>query len=392
MESKLTLLSQIFQLIPEPILAPILDKYEVKSNAQRYGYRTQLLCLLLCHLGQADSLRDVVHALTTMRDDLPILKASHVPSKSAFSYMNRVRPWQFFQDLYLALYKHFYGNTSLDSLAAPIYALDSTTISLCLKTYNWAHFRSTKGGIKLHTLLDLKSCLPAFVHITKANRHDATQMNQFVLPEGSWVIMDRGYVDYARLSVLHDRKVNFVVRSKENLRLETLVTHKTNVATPEVLYDKEVKPIRTASESQYGHKLRLVGVMDPQTGRKIELLTNNTEVQAAQLGQLYRARWQVENFFKHLKQHLVVKSFIGSNDNAVMSQIWTGLISILLTKYVQKKAKDQRAFSNTINHIRIHLMTKQSLYECLKWPFGKKKKKIKRIKNNQYIQQKIPGT
>jgi IS4 transposase len=204
--------------------------------------------------------------------------------------------------------------------------------------------------------------------------------------------MDRGYVDYSRLSTLHKRKVKFVVRSKENLKLDILVTREVDPSTPEVLFDREVKPIRTASEAQYGHKLRLVGVKDLKTGRTIEILTNDTEIEASQLGQLYRARWQVENFFKHLKQHLAVKSFIGTNENAVMSQIWTGLIAVLLTKYVQKKAKDQRAFSNTINHIRIHLMTKESLYECLKWPLGKKKIRIKQSKTNKYSQMKLPGT
>ena len=374
MDSKLTLLSQIFKLIPEHIISELCAKHDVKSNAQLYGYKTQLICLLLCHFGQADSVRDVAYAYQGLKEDLGELGIiGEAPSKSAFSYMNRKRSWHFFKDLYLALYNHLFGNKALDSISGQVYALDSTTISLCLKTFNWAHFRSTKGGLKLHTLLELKSCVPAFVHVTTANKHDATQMDKFDVPQDSWIVMDRGYVDYARLNKLNSGGIHFVVRSKENLVFDTVQELTVPKESPEVIFDRLVVPNRTASAEQYPQNLRLVQVKDLETGKEIELLTNNVKAEASLLGQLYRSRWQVENFFKLLKQHLVVKSFIGTNENAVMSQIWSALISILLTKYIQKQAKDKRHFSNTICHLRINLMTRSSLYECLKWPLHKRR-------------------
>lgn len=391
MESKLTLLSQIFKLIPEHILSELCAKYDVKSNAQLYGYKTQLICLLLCHFGQADSVRDVAYAYQGLKEDLGELGIiGEAPSKSAFSYMNRNRSWRFFKDLYMALYKHMFGNSALDSISGQVYALDSTTISMCLKTFNWAHFRSTKGGLKLHTLLELKSCVPAFVHVTTANKHDATQMDKFDLPVESWLVMDRGYVDYTRLNKLNAGGIHFVVRSKDNLVFDTIEERLVPEEASEVIFDRLVVPNRTASAEQYRQNLRLVQVKDLETGKEIGLLTNNMTTDAAHLGQLYRSRWQIENFFKLLKQHLVVKSFIGTNENAVMSQIWSALIAILLTKYIQKQARDKRHFSNTICHLRINLMTRSSLYECLKWPLHKKRTSKKSNKEPPKNQLNIP--
>jgi hypothetical protein len=381
MESKITLLAQIFKLIPDELVSALSKKYVKPSNARSFCPKAHLFSLLLCHLGQADSLRDISVALGSISTDLEKLGIHKIPTKSTLSYNNRNFNWEFFKDVYLGLYNRFYPNRVLDGFSEQVFALDSTTISLCVNTFDWAHFRSTKGGIKLHTLLELKNCLPAFIHMTNANRHDAPEMTNFEIPARSWVVMDRGYVDYGRLKVINDGKINFVVRSKDNLKFDIVSSKETT--SPEVISDQIVTPTRTASSSQYNANLRLVKVKDLENGLELELLTNNTEVSASQIGQLYKSRWKVETFFKCIKQNLTIKTFIGTNDNAVMCQVWSAMIAVLLTKYIKETAKEDRPFSNLINYIRMHLMTRASLYKCLKWPWNVKTINEDLLPNNE---------
>lgn len=377
MELNLALVTQIFKLIPEDILSALLKQYDRRSSATKYTLRHHLLVLLFSHLGAADSVRDVANALTSLGEqDLKAIGIKELPSKSTISYQNRRLDWTFFKELYLALYKHFYPHNGLDKVSERVYALDSTTISLCLDSFEWAKFRTTKGGVKVHTWLELKNTLPAYVHITNANKSDSGLMTHFDIPKKSWLVMDRGYVKYPGLNALSEKGVYFVVRSKEKMVFDTITELELDAKHPEVLKDQLVEPIRTASQDAYTGDLRLVEVKDPKTDKTITLLTNNTMAEAFQIGQLYRSRWNVESFFKTIKQNLSIKSFLGTNENSVLSQIWAGFIAMLLVKQTMQMSKEKKVVANQICYLRVHLMTRASLYEMLKWPLSRKKSRL----------------
>lgn len=391
MALNLALVTQIVKLIPESLLAPLLKQYDRKANATRYTLRHHLLVLLFSHLGGADSVRDIANALTSLGEhDAKELGITELPSKSTISYQNRRLNPDFFKELYLALYRHFYPSTGLNEDTQRVYALDSTTISLCHQTFDWAKFRSTKGGIKLHTWLELRYAMPAFVAITNAKKSDSKMLDAFELPKKSWLVMDRGYLDYLMLNTLNRKDVYFVVRSKEHLTFDQVLDQVLDPQHPEVISDQLVEPTRTASLNKYSGDLRLVEVKDSQTGKSIQLLTNNTSVSASQIGQLYRSRWDVESFFKTIKQNLNIQTFLGTNENAVMSQVWAGLISMLLVKYITDQSKEKRVFSNQMCYLRVHLMTRASLYEILKWPLSRKKLKARNPDLPQNIQIPLP--
>jgi len=247
--------------------------------------------------------------------------------------------------------------------------MDSSTISLCLKSFDWAHFRQRKGGVKLHTVLDYDTCLPVFVHQSEAKVHDSKAAGLFNWPRGCVGVFDRAYVDFGFLNDLDSRKVKFVTRIKTNVDYEVLEEYYDGQQDPVTEVDQDIRLTGKTASSKYPKTLRLVVVYDDKEGRWLKLLTNDMSWTADHVGQLYRLRWEIEVFFKQLKQLLRIKTFIGTSENAVRIQIWTAMIAMLLLKYLKQKAKHKWYLSNLTSFLRLNLFVKINLWEWLNKPY-----------------------
>jgi hypothetical protein len=257
-------------------------------------------------------------------------------------------------------------------LKRKIFLLDSTLINLCLEIFDWAKYRARKGAIKLHTVLDYDGCLPVFVEMTDGLKHDTTVAKQFTFPAGSVVVADRGYLDFPLMKQWDDEQVFFVIRCKESVRFIEMEDQTKSRKMPgyenirgDLVGELELDP----SYKKYPKKLRMVVVYDPQTDQYLELLTNNFNWTATTVAQLYKNRWDIENFFKDIKTHLKIKSFVGTSANAVLIQIWTALITIALMKGFKAIAKHKWHLSNLINFLRLNLFVKIELQYWLDHPF-----------------------
>jgi hypothetical protein len=290
------------------------------------------------------------------------------------SYINGKRNWELFKEYYFALLQHFSALAKFRQakfrIKSKIYLLDSTTISLCLSLFDWAIYRQKKGAIKLHTVLDYDSCLPVYVHMTDGRIHDAKAAKRLLFPSGSVVVCDRAYLDFAMLNNWTQNKVKFVTRLKSNTKytvIESFETDKKN--SPNILSDENIIFTESKSQEKYPGKLRLVTVCNEENGEILLLLTNNFIWTAKTISELYKSRWQIEIFFKEIKQLLKIKSFVGTSPNAVMIQIWTAMITMLILKYLKKIGKHPWCLSNLIAFLRLNLFVKNELQLWLDNPF-----------------------
>lgn len=252
-----------------------------------------------------------------------------------------------------------------------IYLLDSSTVDLCLSLFDWAHFRQKKGAMKLHTVLDFDGCLPAFMDVSEGKKHDVRAAHDMRFPSGSIVVADRAYVDFEWMNELDRQGVFFVIRGKENIKfeLEEQLFRPSDATNKSIEYDWHVSLSNSGTRKKYGKQLRMVQVWDEETDQYLEILTNNFTWTASTIAELYRRRWSIESFFKDIKTHLKIKSFIGTSLNAVMIQIWTALITILLLKLLQKEAKYKWHLSNLVAFVRLNLFVKIDLKLWLDKPF-----------------------
>jgi hypothetical protein len=297
--------------------------------------------MLFCQLAQAKSLREICGGLASCMGKLRHLGMKDAPNKSTLSYANAHRPWEMYRDL-------FYETLDSCKKATPgkhkfrfknkLLSLDSSTISLCLSLFPWAKFRRTKGAVKLHLLLDHDGYLPAFAHITNGKKHDVTIARKVPLAPGSIVAMDRGYNDYSLFAYWTSNRIFFVTRLKENADY-TVIEEKSVPMNRNILADQLIQFTGYKARKNCPNILRRVVVWDKEENREIVLLTNHLDFGATTISAIYKDRWQIELFFKALKQNLKVKTFVGTTENALYIQIWTALIAILLIKYLQFKSK-----------------------------------------------------
>lgn len=367
-----TLFSQILALLPREIIQAIVDKHSSDKHSKGISTHHHLVSMLFCQFSGAQSLREISNGLRSATGNLNHMGLSFAPSKSSLSYLNKHRSWEVFRDIYFALQNHFSAYlqrnkaTSKLRIKGKIFALDATTVSLCLEAFDWAHYRTSKGGIKLHTLLDFDGCMPAYLHLTPAREHEAKIAKQISIPQGSVVVADRGFLDFALMSKWEKEKVRFVVRSKDNVKYEVLEQLPRRADRPHILADEKV------AVSGYEKPLRLVLVQvedDKGQPEQMELLSNNFSWTADTIRELYKQRWLVEIFFRDIKQHLKIKSFIGCSENAVLTQIWTALITMLLLKVLKKKAEYEWCLSNLVAFLRLNLFVKIDLTHWLNKPF-----------------------
>jgi hypothetical protein len=299
-----------------------------------------------------------------------------VPSRSSISYINEHRNWQMFRELYLQLKEVFQKDglylqrKKFKEISRKIYMLDSTVITLCLKVFDWATYRNQKGAIKLHTLLDYDGCLPTYVYMSAGSQSDVRHSQYMVLPAHSVVVMDRGYQSFRMYRQWTERDIYFVTRLKETINYLSLEERELpNDSAENIMKDEIIELKEEETKKDYPDKLRRIAVYDDKQDRTIIILTNNFSWTAETVAELYKQRWSIEIFFKELKQHLKIKSFIGTNENAMWIQIWTAMITMLLLRYMREIAKYSWNLSNLVGFIRINLFVKMDLVLWLNKPF-----------------------
>jgi hypothetical protein len=321
--------SQLMDVIPKYEFRKIVDHHKGDYRAQKLSCRDQLLCMCFGQLTFRDSLRDLTSTLSALgsrRYHMGI--KTHVPL-STLSYANAHRPWQIYQDLAMVLIdqaQHLYGK---DEMTESIKILDSSTIDLCLSLFPWAEFRQQKAAIKLHTMMDLQGSIPTFIHISDGKTHDVNILDMIPIGAGSIYIMDRGYLDFERLYHLHRQGGRFVIRAKKNLRFYRKSSTPIE-ATGGLQCDQRIRLTGYQSKQDYPESLRRVRLIDQENDQDIVLLTNITHCDASQIADYYKSRWQIELFFKWIKQNLRIKAFYGQSINAVKTQIWIAISTYLI--------------------------------------------------------------
>ncbi len=370
-----SLFSQLLHHFPRTEFAQLVSKHQAERRAKGFTCWTQLVSMLFCHMAHADSLREICGGLACCLGKLKHLGISKAPNKSTLSYANRHRPAALFEELFWTMAYRFRQNGGLGRRKTKfrfknkLLSLDSTTISLCLSLFPWAQFRRAKGGVKVHVLLDHDDYMPSFALITEAKRHDRTVARRFRLKPGSIVAFDRAYNDYVLFSQWTENGIFFVTRQKENAVYE-VVEERDIPQYRSILSDQIIRFTGVKAEEKCPHLLRRVVVWDKVKEREIVLLTNHLDFGASTIAAIYKDRWEIEIFFKTLKQHLKVKTFIGTSENALRIQIWTALIALLLLKYLHHLSKFGWSMSNLATMLRLNLFTYRDLLDWLHNPFG----------------------
>ncbi len=382
MAVNISLFAQIIQQIDRSNFNSLVKKHDTDKANKGFDSWTHLVSMLFCHFAKSCSVRDISNGLRSATGNLNHLGVQKAPSKSSISYQNARRNSDLFKDFYFALLKHFGQHLKIPRsklrIKAPIHLLDSTTISLCLSLFDWAQFRTKKGAVKMHTLLDYDGGLPIYVNITNGKTGDNKGAYDIPIQKGAVIVADRYYNDFPMLNVWDSTGAFFVIRHKDNLKYEQIKERELPCKGKQhILIDEEIKLSNKGSQEKYPKKLRRVAVWDEENEQVIEVITNNFKWSADTISQLYKARWTIEIFFRDLKQLLHIKTFIGTSENAVKIQIWTSLITILILKVLRNIASHPWYLSNLVAFIRLNLFVKIDLYEWLNNPFCKPPKRAK---------------
>jgi transposase len=354
-----------------------LPLHEFRKCVRRYGgdYKVQsfscldqFLCLSFAQLTYRESLRDIEICLRPFSSRLYHSGFRGRISRSTLAYANETRDWRIYADFAQILIQHARALYASDSFGVDLnqtaYAFDSTTIDLCLSLFPWAKFRKHKAAVKLHTLIDLRGSIPCFIYITDGKVHDVNALDQLVLEPGAFYIMDRGYIDFARLHVFVQSAAFFVTRAKRNMDFIRLDYRPVDKSTG-LRSDQTIRLRGFNAGKDYPDALRLIHFVDPATKKNLIFLTNNFMLPALTIPQLYKSRWQVELFFKWIKQYLRIKSFYGTSENAVKVQIWTAICIYLLVAILKKKLNIPRSLGEILQILSISIFEKNDLYQSL---------------------------
>ena len=358
--------TQVTEFLPQRIFDKLVIKYDGNKYIKHFSCWNQLLCMVFGQLTNRDSLRDLLVAINAHSGKSYHLGFGKNITLSNLAKANMNRNSKIFEEFAYHLIAVARKDRSNDDfqIKGQVYAFDSTTIDLCLSVFWWARFRKNKGGIKLHTLLDINTQIPAFVHITPAAVHDMNAMDCLVYEAGAYYVLDRGYVDYTRLFKITKHSAFFVVRAKGNLRFSRMYSRKFD-KTSGVRCDQIGKLSGFYVSQDYPDKLRKVKFYDQDTDRTFFFLTNNFDLSAAQVAFLYKKRWEIELFFKWIKQHLKVKAFWGTSENAVRIQIYSAIIAYCLVAIVGAKLKVERSTYEILQVLGISLLDKTPINELL---------------------------
>ena len=360
--------AQLTDFLPRRQFDSIVEKYSGNKYVKSFTCWNQMLCMVFGQLTACESMRDLMLVLEAHQSKCYHLGLGSTVTRTNLGKANRNRSCKIFEEFaYLLIEnarKSYYKDDFEIAIDGNVYAFDSSTIDLCLSVFWWAEFRKHKGGIKLHTLYDVKTFVPSFMLITPAIMHDVNAMDWLHYESGSAYIFDRGYVDFSRLYRIDQSQAWFVIRGKDNLQFRRMYSNKVDKATG-VLYDQIGKLVTPKSLKEYPDKIRKITFHDEEQNRDFIFLTNNFELEATEIALLYKKRWAVELFFKWIKQHLRIKSFWGTTMNAVKIQVYCALITYCLVAIVANKLKVERPIYEILQILGISLLDKTSVNEIL---------------------------
>lgn len=370
-----SLFSQLLKEFPRDEFEMQVRKYGAERNAKGFACWTQFVAMLFCQLAKADSLREICNGLSCCMGKLTHLGVSSSPNKSTLSYANAHRPAAMFESVFWSAMNRFRekdggvgARKTRFRFRNKLLSMDATVISLCLSLYPWASFRKKKGAVKAHVVLDHDDYMPSYVLITEGKKHEAKVAKSLLFNPGSIVAMDRGYNDYTMFARWTERGVYFVTRMKDNAVYDTL----DDFPIPNnrhILSDQLILLTGIAAGEKCPYPLRRIAVWDQENEREIVLLTNQLDFGATTISSIYKDRWEIELFFKALKQNLKVKTFVGTSENALLIQIWTALIAMLLLKWLHHLSKAGWSLSNMVSMLRMNLFTYRALHDWLRAPF-----------------------
>jgi len=344
-------------------------KYPSRYPTLTFSHLDQFLCLAFAQLTYRESLRDIETCLRAHQAKLYHLGIRGNIAKSTLADANESRDWRIYRDFALSQIKLARKLYSQDSFAVEleqtVYALDTTTIDLCLSVFPWAHFRQAKAAVKMHTLLDLRGNIPTFIHITDGKMHEVNVLDIMIPEAGSFYIMDRGFTDFARWFTLHQAQAFFVIRGKSNLLFRRVYSRAVDTSTG-LRCDQTIVLTAPKALKDYPQHLRRIKFYDAEHGRHLVFLTNNFDLPALTIAKLYRCRWQVELFFKWIKQHLRIKRFYGTTENAVKTQIWIAITVYVLVAIVKKRLNSEASLYTILQILSLTLFEKTPLDQLLK--------------------------
>ena len=365
-----SIFSQLLQLFPRLEFYQMVKETKAERHARGFTCWGQFVAMLFCQLGRAHSLREITNGLRSCEGKLKHLGIT-APKRSTLAYANEHRPWELYQKVFFALLNQCRAQVvgkKKFRFKNKLVSLDSTTIDLCLSIYDWAHFRRTKGAIKLHLVLDHDGYLPSFAVITEGKVSDVKVAHLLKFAPGTIVVDDRGYNDYRLFGTWTSNGVYFVTRMKDNA-LYKVVETKVIPQNRNILKDEIILLTGVKAEEKCPYPLRRVEVYDSEKEQTLVFLTNNLKLGASTISAIYKDRWQIELFFKALKQNLKIKTFVGTSANAVKIQIWTALITMLILRYLQLRSQFKWSLSNLVALLRMNLFTHRDLWAWLNKPF-----------------------
>ena len=359
-----TLFAQIMEFVPWTSFGRIVDRYSGNAGVRRLTCAEQFRVMAFAQLTWRESLRDIEVTLAANHTKLYAMGLRHRVHRSTLADANEMRDWRIWSDLAALLIRRarkLYSDTDLGlDLTNTVYALDATTIDLCLSLFDWAPFRAAKAAVKMHTLLDLRGAIPAFIHISDGKMHEVNVLDFLPIEAGAFYIMDRGYLDFGRLYKMHQGGAFFVTRAKRNLNARRIYSA-AKVRSAGVICDQTITMNGFYTAQDYPEHLRRIRFRDPETGKTLIFLTNNTALPALTIAALYKQRWQVELFFKWIKQHLRIKKFLGTSENAVKTQIWCAVSTYVLIAIIKKELQLNASLYTLLQILSVSIFEKSQL-------------------------------
>jgi len=366
--------AQLLAFLPRRDFDRCVRTYRGNYRTRRFSCLDQFLCMAFAQLTYRDSLRDIEICLNSLKGKLYHVGIRGNLARSTLADANQKRDWRIYADfaaILIARARTLYAGQSLSvDLEQTVYAFDSTTINLCLALFPWARYRRRKGAVKLHTLIDLRGNIPCFVHISTGKMHDVKALDHLPLEPGAFYIMDRGYIDFTRLYRFQMNMAFFITRAKKNLQCRCRAKGAVDKTTG-LRCDQTIVLTGPKTANKYPAPLRRIKYVDPETGKRLVFLTNNFVLDALTIAQLYKCRWQVELFFKWIKQHLRIKSFFGTSENAVKTQVWIAVSVYVLVAIVKKELGIDRSPNEILQILSLTLFEKMPLFQALSQPIAR---------------------
>lgn len=380
------LFSQLISVISPTSFKTCVKRYNGDYKTKHFTCWRQYLCMVFGQLTHRESLSDTILCLKANANKLYHIGIGEAIAKSTLSTANENRDWRIFADFAWVLIKEaqtlYAGEKDLElSIDNPVFAIDASTIDMCLSLFQWANFRSTKAGIKLHVQLDLRSAIPEFIQITPAAIHEVNILDTISYQIDSFYILDRGYIDYERLYRIQTSKAFFVIRAKDNMHFKCVKSNRKNI-TVGILADQLIKVQGHYASKHYPNKIRRIKYYDAEHDRVLVFLTNNLDLEATEIAKLYKHRWKIELFFKWIKQNLKIKIFWGTSENAVRVQIWIAISVYIIVAIAKKKFNLKNSLYELLQVISISVFDKVPIKELFSNPIQQNFKELNRNQLN----------